>query len=40
MIAPPDPDLPPPPKQVFLIAYYSYGPLAIWPNIEFWMPRD
>ena len=38
MIAPPDEDSPAPPKHGFIITYQSYGPLAIWPNIEFWFP--
>lgn len=38
MVAPPDEDSPPPPEQPFFVFYQSFGPVAIWPNIEWWHP--
>lgn len=31
-------DLPPPDTPAFWRPFTAYGPLAIWPNVEFWLP--
>lgn len=40
LVAPPEPDeMPPPGTPAFVIPFQAYGPLAIWPNVEFWIPE-
>lgn len=41
LIGPPEPDDIPPggAPEAFLIPFSAYGPLAVWPNVEFWLPQ-
>lgn len=42
LIGVPEPDDLPPrgaPEEAFLIPFSAYGPLAVWPNVEFWLPQ-
>jgi hypothetical protein len=40
LVAPPEPhDMPPPGTETFVIVAPLYGPLAIWPAVEFWLPQ-
>ncbi|MFQ5795189.1 MAG: hypothetical protein ACE5JP_09090 [Candidatus Bipolaricaulia bacterium] len=40
LVAPPEPDeMPAPGTAAFVIPFQAYGPLAIWPDIEFWIPE-
>jgi hypothetical protein len=35
LVSPPDLEDPPPPPNGFIASYESYGPLTVWPNVEF-----
>jgi hypothetical protein len=40
LVAPPEPqDMPPPGTETFVTFLPLYGPLAIWPAVEFWLPQ-
>lgn len=40
LVAPPEPDeMPSPGSPAFIVPFSAYGPLAIWPNVEFWIPQ-